>query len=220
MRIRAILLVCVVMAGSFLWSGQKTAAHPDTAGWKDLFNSDLSNALMVSGSWAFGKGVLSAKTEDTLWTRDSYGDFVLDLEFKVTPKANSGVFLRTKDTADILTALEVQIHETTDGSKYGMIGALYDAKPPSSNAAKAIGEWNRYTITCRDSRLALVFNTVEVIRVDLNNWKVAHQNPDGTPNKFAVALKDHARKGPIGLQGLHGAEKQPVYFRNLKIRPL
>jgi hypothetical protein len=44
------------------------------------------------------------------------------------------------------------------------------------------------------------------------------KNPDGTPNKFPVALKDFARSGPIGLQGLHGKAQAPVWYRNVKIK--
>jgi len=84
--------------------------------------------------------------------------------------------------------------------------------------AKPVGQWNRYTITCQDSRLMLVFNGEQVIDIDLNDWKEANKNPDGTKNKFSVALKDYARIGPIGLQGLHGAEAAPVWFRNLKVK--
>jgi len=54
----------------------------------------------------------------------------------------------------------------------------------------------------------------------LNDWNQPRKNPDGTPNKFSKALKDYARKGPIGLQGLHGAASAPVWYRNLKIKPL
>jgi hypothetical protein len=56
--------------------------------------------------------------------------------------------------------------------------------------------------------------------IDLNDWKEANQNPDGTRNKFSVALKDYARVGSIGLQGLHGKEAAPVWFRSLKIKVL
>jgi hypothetical protein len=45
-------------------------------------------------------------------------------------------------------------------------------------------------------------------------------NPDGTRNKFAVALKDYSRVGPIGLQGIHGREAAPVWYRNVKIKVL
>ena len=47
-----------------------------------------------------------------------------------------------------------------------------------------------------------------------------HLNPDGTKNKFAVALKDFARSGPLGLQGLHGKAQAPVWYRNIRIKEL
>ena len=53
-----------------------------------------------------------------------------------------------------------------------------------------------------------------------NDWKEVKKNPDGTPNKFPVALKDYARKGPIGFQGLHGKAAAPVWYRNIKIKAL
>jgi hypothetical protein len=204
------------------WGQIRKAAsgHPDTAGWKDLFQADLSNAILSPGGWAVENGVLVAKAGDTIWTRESYGNFILDMEFKVAKNANSGVFLRTGNIKDILSALEIQIHESTDGAQYGMVGALYNAKPPGKDMARPAGEWNRYTITCRDSRLELIFNGEQVLDLDLNDWKEARMNPDGTRNKFSVALKDYARTGPIGLQGLHGAEAAPVWFRNLKIQVL
>jgi hypothetical protein len=195
------------------------ADHPDTAGWKDLFAADLSNAV-APGSWGFEKGELVAKDHDTLWTKESYGNFILDLEFKVAKESNSGVFLRSGDIKNVLKALEIQVHDSADGSKYGMVGAIYDAMPPSKSMAKPVGEWNRFTITCKDSLVSVVFNGEEVIKADLNNWPEAKKNPDGTPNKFPVALKDYARSGPIGLQGIHGKAQAPVWYRNLKIKVL
>lgn len=202
--------------------GQNTTAkgHPDTTGWKDLLEADLSNAIVPPGEWVMENGELSAKGHGTLWTKESYGNFILDLEFKVTKAANSGIFLRTGNIRDILSALEIQVHENTDGSRYGMVGAIYDIKPPSKNMSKPAGEWNHWTITCQDSRLSLVFNGEEVYNVDLNDWKEARKNPDGTPNKFAKAIKEYARKGPIGFQGLHGKEGSNVWFRKLKIKAL
>jgi hypothetical protein len=196
-----------------------SAEHPDTKNWKDLFSPDLSNSV-APGKWTMKDGVLVAGGGETLWTADSYGDFVLDLEFKVEKEANSGVFLRSGDIRNVLKALEIQVHESADGSRYGMVGALYDACPPLKKVAKPVGEWNRFTITCKGPLLTLVFNGEQVLNADLDTWSEARKNPDGTPNKFAAALKDFARKGPIGLQGLHGAAKAPVYYRNLKIKPL
>ncbi|MDZ4402038.1 DUF1080 domain-containing protein [Prosthecobacter sp.] len=195
------------------------AEHPDTTGWKDLFATDLSNTV-APGGWAFTEGVLVAKDHDTLWTKDSYGDFILDLEFKVIAESNSGVFLRSGDIKNVLSALEIQVHDSADGSKYGMVAAIYDAMPPSKGAARPVGEWNRFTITCKGPQVTVVFNGETVIDANLDNWPEVKKNPDGTPNKFPVALKDFARKGPIGLQGLHGKAQAPVWYRNVKIKVL
>jgi len=194
--------------------------HPDTTGWQSLFATDFSNADLKPGEWVFENGVLVAKDHFTIWTKKSYGNFVLDLEFKVAKESNSGVFLRSGNTKDVLSALEIQVHEKADGAHYGMVGAIYNAQPPSKDMAKPVGEWNRFTITCNDSRVSLIFNGEEVFDVDLNNWKEPKKNPDGTPNKFAKALKDFSRNGPLGLQGLHGKAQAPVWYRNLRIKEL
>ena len=209
------LLFALFATASFAFA----ADHPDTTGWKDLFAADLSNAVDPAG-WVFEGKELVAKTHDTLWTKDSYGDFILDLEFKVIAESNSGVFLRSGDIKNVLKALEIQVHDSADGSKYGMVAAIYDAMPPSKSMAKPVGEWNHYTITCKGQLVSVVFNGEEVINADLDKWSEAGKNPDGTPNKFKEALKDYARKGPIGLQGLHGKAQAPVWYRNLKIKVL
>jgi len=196
------------------------ATHPNTAGWPSLFEMDFSNAVTKPGDWAFEDGVLVAKNHETLWTKKSYANFVLDLEFKVTKEANSGVFLRSGNINDVLAALEIQVHENQDGALYGMVGAIYNAQPPSKDMAKPVGEWNHFTITCKGSHASLIFNGEEVFDADLDNWKEPHLNPDGTKNKFARALKDFSRSGPIGLQGLHGKAQAPVWFRNLRIKEI
>lgn len=195
------------------------ADHPDTTGWKDLFATDLSNAVDAH-KWAFANGELVAGDHETLWTKESYGDFILDLEFKVAKESNSGVFLRSGDIKNVLKALEIQVHDSADGSKYGMVAAIYDAMPPSKPMSKPVGEWNHFTITCKGPEVSVVFNGEEVIKANLDNWPEKGKNPDGTPNKFPIALKDYARSGPIGLQGLHGKAQAPVWYRNLKIKAL
>lgn len=207
-------LLCTLLASLTF-----AADHPDTTSWKDLFTADLSNTV-APGGWGFTNGELVAKDHDTLWTKDSYGDFILDLEFKVAKESNSGVFLRSGNIKDVLSALEIQVHDSADGSKYGMVAAIYDALPPTKSAAKPVGEWNRYTITCKGAAVSVLFNGELVIDANLDNWPEVGKNPDGTPNKFKKALKDFARSGPIGFQGLHGKAQAPVWYRNVKIKTL
>jgi len=200
----------------------KFSAELSHAEWKDLLNKDLSNASYKPGSWIFdANGVLTAKGGEghdlDIWTKDRYGNFVLDLEFKVDKGTNSGVFLRTGSIQNwINTAIEVQIHETTDGTPHGQCGAIYDCLSPTKNALKKTGEWNRYVITCLDNKIYVELNGQPIIDMDLNQWKEAHKNPDGSPNKFTTAYKDMPREGHIGLQ-YHG---MPVWYRNLKIKSL
>jgi hypothetical protein len=218
--LRRRLLLLAGFSLSVLTLSAAPKAHPVTTGWSEVFAADLSNAVTQPGDWVVESGVLMAKNHETLWTKKSYANFVLDLEFKVTKESNSGVFLHSSNIKDVLAALEIQVHESQDAALYGMVGAIYNAQPPAKNMAKPVGEWNHYTITCQDSHVALIFNGEEVFNVDLNTWTEAHKNPDGTKNKFAKALKDYGRNGPIGLQGLHGKAQAPVWYRNIRIKEL
>jgi len=187
--------------------------------WRWLFNGmDLTGWAANPDSWVVEEGgLLSPRGGGDIWTNERFGNFILDLEFKLSKDANSGVFLRCADLNDwINTTIEVQIHETGDGTPHGQCGAIYDCLSPSANAVKPAGQWNRYTITCRDNKIHVVLNGVPVIDMDLNQWTQAGKNPDGSPNKFTIAYKDMARDGLIGLQ-YHG---HPIWFRNIRIKQL
>jgi sugar phosphate isomerase/epimerase len=195
----------------------EVAGELNPTGWRDLFADDLSNCTYKQGSWAMADGVLTRNGGGDIWTKETFGDFVLDLEFKTANGSNSGVFIRTGDIADFVqTGIEVQIHETTDGTTRGACGAIYDCLAPTKNTVKKAGEWNHYTITCKANKIYVVLNGEQIIDMDLDLWTEPHKNPDGSKNKFRTAFKDMPRKGHIGLQD-HG---DPVWFRNVKIKPL
>ncbi len=195
------------------------SAALDDSGYQPLFQQDLSDAILTAagGGWAFEDGVLTIKGRDNIWTQQRYGDFVLDLEFKCMPETNSGVFVRTGSIKDWLnTAIEVQVLQPVGEEARHDCGAIYDCLAPSKQMIKNPGEWNRYTIIAKANRIYVIFNGEQVIAMDLDLWTEPHKNPDGTPNKFNSAYKDMPREGHIGLQD-HG---KPVWFRNLKIKPL
>ncbi len=184
--------------------------------WQPLFKTDLSNAVMKPGSWQFKDGLLTRLGGGDIWTKERYGNFVLDLQFKLAPQTNSGVFLRTGSIEHWLhTAIEVQILDSfgkCPPDKHDC-GAIFDCLEPKFNAVKRPGEWNRYTIFCQDNKINVVLNGQPIIDMDLNDWSEAHKNPDGTRNKFNTAYKDMPRVGHIGLQD-HG---HPIWFRHLRI---
>lgn len=151
--------------------------------------------------------------------RRQYGDFVLDLEFKVEPKANSGVLIRVGAGSYVENGLEIQVLDSYGEAHptKGSCGALYDMLEPSQTAVKPAGEWNRYLITCRGSKIQVELNGVAIIDADLDRWTEPGKNPDGTKMKFVkMAGKDKPRAGWIGLQD-HGDK---VSYRKLRVKPL
>lgn len=195
----------------------EVASSLNGSGWKNLLKADLSNTTHKPGSWTNEFGVLERKGGGYIWTNEKYDDFILDLEYKVSKNANSGVFFRVASLRNFVqTSIEVQVHETTDGSKFGSNGSIYDSMGPSGNPSKLAGEWNHYTITAKDNMIWVVLNGLQIIEMDLNDWTTPHLNPDGTKNKFNTALKDMDRNGFMGFQD-HG---QPVWFRNIKVKEL
>jgi hypothetical protein len=151
----------------------------------------------------------------------TWSDFVLALDFKISKRCNSGVFIRTfpltprpgKDVG--FNGIEVAIDDTTTAG-YHDTGAIYDLVKPSKNAMKPPGEWNHMVIACDGPRIAVELNGETVTKMDLDEWTSPNRRPDGSEHKFDVAYKEHPRSGYIGLQD-HGS---PCWFRNIKIKPL
>ncbi|TKJ32348.1 MAG: glycosyl hydrolase [Planctomycetes bacterium B3_Pla] len=219
-----ITMVCVAASGC--------AGPSDKRGFVRLFNGEDLNGWVTQGednAWVVEDGILTVKRDvmdgkehnfDYLWTKDTYGDFILDLEFKVIEGTNSGIFFRTSDLKDpVYTGIEVQVcnsYGRNKVNKTGTAGAIYDCLEPTKNAINKPGEWNRCVLTCKGSSVTVVLNDEQVIDMDLDRWATAHRNPDETENKFGRALKDFTRVGHIGLQD-HG---RPVWYRNVRVKRL
>lgn len=150
--------------------------------------------------------------------KEVYDNFKLSLDFKISRKCNSGVFIRTfplkpREGKDVgFNGLEVAIDDTTT-SGFHDTGALYDLVKPSKNAMKPAGEWNQMLITCDKNMIRVEVNGALVTSTDLDRWTTANKRPDGSDHKFDVAYKDHPRKGYIGLQD-HGSD---VWYKNIKL---
>ncbi len=154
----------------------------------------------------------------SIWTDGTYGDFVLDMEFKLRSHCNSGIFVRSDPQNPVQGGFEIQLYDS-----YGMdeissrhCGALYDAVAPSVNAVKPAMEWNRIVIRCKGPMIQVTLNGQRIVNANLDQWTTPRQNPDGTKNKFKTALKDLPRTGHIGFQD-HGHN---VWFRNVWLKEL
>jgi hypothetical protein len=148
-------------------------------------------------------------------------DFILSLDFKISPGCNSGVFVRTRPLTprpgkDVgFNGIEVAIDDTR-GAGFHDTGAIYDLVRPAENAMKSAGEWNHLEVTCDGPEIIVVLNGKEVSRMNLDEWTEPNKRPDGTPHKFDVAYRDHPRRGYVGMQD-HGSD---CWFRDIKLKRL
>lgn len=191
-----------------------------------LFDGTDLSAWRPAKNWAIEDGVLTLKNstdgkehnDNYLYTKEKYANFILELEFRMAPETNSGVFLRTSDRDDpVQTGIEVQVGLADPNRPLTMnsIGAIYALAAPYTNAADPDG-WNRYRITCKGGRIEVQLNNALVSEVELDEFVKVGENPDGTKNKFNRALKDFDRTGYIGLQD-HGT---PVWYRSITVQRL
>lgn len=140
-----------------------------------------------------------------LATRRSYGNFELQLDFRLTEgKGNSGIQFRSKRVAD---SSEVSGYQADIGEQYW--GCLYDesrrnkilAQAPAALADKLKkDDWNTYTIRAVGPRITLAINGLTT---------VDYTEPDSTI----------PRTGVIALQ-VHSGPPLRVAFRNIRIKEL
>ena len=216
----AVLTILVCLAASFAGAAA-SAADAKQDGCRPLFNGkDFSGWTNADGKapgrgWVVADGAMVRKDPaGDIWTKDRFGNFVLDLEFKT--EGNSGIFIRTDNPRDcVQTGIEIQVITPMGKPSKHSCGAVYDALAPTKDPVKA-NAWNHVVITAIDNRIEVVMNEEKIIDMDLDRWSTPGKNPDDTKNKYQKALKDFTREGHIGLQD-HGAK---VSYRNLKIRAL
>lgn len=196
-------------------------------GWQLLFDGKTSAGWMNSDRSAPRNPVQQGSLNPhraghyMLVHTQQWSNFVLALDFKLSPHCNSGVFLRTasltpspgKDVG--FNGLEIALDDTTTAGFHDT-GALYDLSKPTRNAMRPVGEWNHLQLTARDYRIEVELNGERVNDIDLSKFTSPNRRPDGSQHKFDTAYRDHPQMGYIGLQD-HGS---PCWFKNIKLKPL
>jgi hypothetical protein len=208
-----------------------TAFAADKDGFKPLFNGkDFAGWKQHSGTaeYRVEDGAVVGKTvagtgNSFMCTEKEYGDFILELEFKVAKEMNSGIQFRsqyyTKDTetevagkkkkfpADRVFGYQYEIDPSARAYTGGVYdearrGWLFDLKNnPDAQKAFKQGEWNTARIECKGDQIVTYINGV----------KAADFKDSMTP------------KGIIALQ-VHGIGKKPpgeeIRWRNIRIKEL
>lgn len=181
----------------------------------DLLTAD---ELQLNDHWTLKDGMLypSETPRGMMWTKRSFSDFELTVEYKTSKDCNSGVFFRTNPKNAVQGGFEIQVASANMYSGKHVVGSLYDAKGPSEIAVKPDGEWNKMVLTCEGPHITVVLNGVKIQKLNIDDWDTPKKNPDGSKNKFKTALKDLPREGHFGIQ-YHG---HPVWYRKLSLKEL
>ena len=132
-----------------------------------------------------------------------------------TPRG-PGKWTPGQEVTHIILVYEAITRDLRGGAPVHLVGSIFDVAAPARQVSIKPGEWYRYVITTKGNLITVVLNGEGVNKVNLDLWKDAGRNPDGTANKFTKAYKDMARSGRIGLQD-HGT---PIEFRNLFVERL
>lgn len=194
------------------WRGYNQDTFPEK-GWRIE-----DNALHVLDS-----GDPSGLGGDII-TTETYDDFVLKLEWKISEGGNSGLFYRALEQPGIAiywSAPEMQLldnvnHPDADRGENGnrKAGSLYDLIPADPQPFTGHGEWQEVMIVANGPHIEHWFNGKKVLEYELWTPEWYEMIRD---SKFA----DHPafgdlHEGHIGLQD-HGTRAS---FRNIMIKEL
>ncbi len=184
------------------WRGYKTAAPPP--GWR------IADGMLTKDG-----------SVGDLVSKDEFGDFELELEWKIGDAGNSGIFYRGTEEYDHIywSAPEYQLLDDINGAdnktRLTCAGAAYAVYPSPPGHLKPVGEWNAAKIVARGPHVEHWLNGIKLLEYELGS-------PDWTArvkaSKFAAWPNyGRARRGHIGLQGDHSGA---LAFRNIRIREL
>ena len=196
--------------------------------WQALFDGKSTAAWRTLGksaeapvAWRVEDGALSwVKGGGNLATRETYADFELELEWKISPGGNSGVLFRVDPAAarPPFSGPEIQILDDAthkDGrSPLTSSGALYALYAPKTAAAKPVGSWNQLRLRVQGGRVQSWLNGLLTVDAEIGSqdW-----NERVATSKFAA--HPQFAKTPAGVIVLQD-HSNPVWFRAIRIRRL
>lgn len=202
----------------------ETAVRAAAGGWRML---DLSafrgyDSDGVPAGWVVSADTIS-KSHGTgdLITKDQFGNFELQFDWKLSKGGNSGVFYRGTREYDHIywSAPEYQLLDDAnapDGKdRLTSAAADYALYPSTAGIVKPADEWNSARIVVNGAHVEHWLNGKKVVEYEL--W-----SPDWKARVAASKFKDYpnygmAKRGYIGIQGDHDGA---LTLRNIRIREL
>ncbi len=210
-------------------TGAEVNSATGSAGsWHTLIEDKTASAFRgwkaetFPSGWQVAGGVISKDGDvDDLITTTEYGNFELEVEWKIGKAGNSGIFYRGTREYDHIywSAPEYQLLDDAnapDGRKrLTSAAAAYSLYAPPAGVVHAFGEWNSTRIVVNGAHVEHWLNGQKVVTYEL--W-----SPDWKAKVAASKFADYpnyglAKKGYIGIQGDHPGA---LSLRNFRIREL
>ena len=222
------LVVRALPVGALILASCATVrAHAQGGGWKPLFDGTSTAAWRgykmqeMPKGWSIVDGTLAKQgpVEDLI-SRDTFGDFELEFEWKIGKGGNSGVFYRgTEEYVKVYwSAPEYQLLDDANNpgdTRLTAAGSIYALYPAADGALKPFGEWNKSRIVLKKGHLEHWLNGTKVAEAD---WGSADWNAKVKGSKFAKWPHfGLVARGAIAIQGDH---QGPLALRNIRIRSL
>lgn len=203
-------------------------ADGQSGGWRTLFDGTSTSAWRgfrsdaMPDGWRVAGGVLSKDGPvPDIVSRDQFGDFELELDWRIGEAGNSGVFYRGTEEYDRIywSAPEYQLLDDIKGednkTRLTCAGAAYALYPSPPGHLKPVGEWNQARIVARGPHVEHWLNGVKLLEFEQGS-------PDWNGKVLASKFKDwpdfgKAMRGHLAIQGDHPGE---LAFRSIRIREL
>ena len=173
----------------------------------------------VVKGWVFENGTLCRPTTGgQIMTSESYANFELEFDWKISDGGSGGLFYRTRfgDEMAHLSGIEYQLQDdnSDDREPWSASGAIFGVMAPRQASPNPTGEWNSSRIVANGNHLEHWLNDEKVVQVDLNSrvWEQAVAN--GRP-----ANRQHYAKSNSGHIVLQDPGKN-IWFRKMRIRKL
>lgn len=210
----------------------RTVAQPQAGAvqqsWRVLFDG---NSLAAWRGWrsrglprgwhVTGESLTKEGPVDDLITRRQFGNFELELEWKIGKGGNSGIFYRGTREYDHIywSAPEYQLLDDAnapDGrNPLTSAAAAYGVYAAAPGALKPFGEWNTTRILVNGAHVEHWLNGAKVVDYEL--WSPDWQARVAATKFAAYPHYGLARRGYIGIQGDHAGA---LAVRNIRIREL
>jgi hypothetical protein len=151
-----------------------------------------------------------------------YRNFEISIDWKLPETGNSGIFLRyleTEASENVRTGPESQIcgklhADYKTGTEVTSPGACYAMYPPAQPWTRSAEEYNTFHVVMYEKRVAHFGNGVRLLEYEIGSedWNARYAK-----SKYAsFPLYGDIHAGKLFLQD----HASPVWYRNIKIRPL